>query len=84
MGADALDNIYHTEWLCQNNYDGIIHIKSSFCTPEIVSMGVINKICQKYGVPVNFFSFDANTSEVGLVTRLEAFVDMLEMSREHA
>lgn len=84
MGADATDNIYHTEWLCQNNYDGIIHIKSSFCTPEIASMGVINKICQKYGVPVNFFSFDANTSEVGIVTRLEAFVDMLEMRREHA
>lgn len=84
MGADATDNIYHTEWLCKNKYDGIIHIKSSFCTPEIASMNIINKICKEYDVPVTFFSFDANTSEVGIVTRLEAFIDMLEMRREHA
>ena len=30
MGADAADNIARTKYLCANNYDGIIHIKSSF------------------------------------------------------
>lgn len=79
MGADAADNICRTEYLCKNGYDGIIHIKSSFCTPEIGAMPIINKICNKYDVPVIFFSFDANTSEVGIKTRIEAFVDMLEM-----
>ena len=84
MGADALDNVYFTKWLCENKYDGIIHIKSSFCTPEISSMGIINKICKEYNVPIIFFSFSSNTSEVGIKTRLEAFYDMLEMRREHA
>lgn len=84
MGADALDNIYFTNWMCKNKFDGIIHIKSSFCTPEILSMGIINKICKENNVPVNFFSFDTNTSEVGIKTRIEAFVDMLEMRKKHA
>ena len=82
MGADATDNIIRTVQLCRLGYDGIIHIKSSFCTPEIGSMSIINKICKEYDVPVLFFSFDANTSKVGLQTRLEAFNDMIEMRKK--
>ncbi len=82
LGADALDNIYHTEYLCKKGYDGIVHIKSSFCTPEIGAMPLINKVAKDYDVPVIFFSFDTNTSKVGVETRIEAFVDMLKMKKE--
>lgn len=81
MGADALDNISRCIYLIDNKYDGIIHIKSSFCTPEIGAMSVINRICKEHDMPVLFFSFDSNTSEVGIKTRLEAFYDMLEMRK---
>lgn len=81
MGADASDNIARAKYLCCNHYDGIIHIKSSFCTPEIGAMPIINKICKEHSVPLLFFSFDASTSEVGIKTRLEAFYDMLEMRK---
>ena len=81
LGADALDNVYHTKYLCKKKYDGIVHIKSSFCTPEIGAMPLINDIAQKNNVPVIFFSFDTNTSKVGVETRIEAFVDMLKMKK---
>ena len=81
MGADASDNIARTLEMCKENYDGIIHIKSSFCTPEIGAMPIINKICEEYNVPIIFFSFDSSTSEVGIKTRLEAFYDMIEMRK---
>lgn len=81
MGADALDNIYYTKYLCENDYDGIIHMKSSFCTPEISAMPIINKVANEYKVPVIFFSMDLNSSETGIKTRLEAFYDMLQMRR---
>lgn len=83
MGADSHDNIARCKYLCENNYDGIIHIKSAFCTPEIGAMGIINKICKEHDVPIIFFSFDANTSEVGIKTRLEAFYDMIEMRKKN-
>ena len=82
MGADATDNIIRAVDMCRDGFDGIIHIKSSFCTPEIGSMGIINKVCSEYNVPVLFFSFDSNTSRVGLQTRLEAFNDMIEMRKK--
>lgn len=83
MGADAADNIARAKYLCLNHYDGVIHIKSSFCTPEIGAMPIINKVCNDYKVPVIFFSFDANTSETGIKTRLEAFHDMIEMRKNN-
>jgi len=83
MGADAADNIARTKELCKNGIDGIIHIKAFGCTPEIGAMPIINKVCNDYKVPVIFFSFDSNTSEVGIKTRLEAFKDMLEMRKNN-
>ena len=83
MGADASDNIYYTKYLIDNNYDGIIHIKSSFCTPEIGSMGIINKMCEDSSMPVIFLSMDSNTSKVGFETRIEAFLDMIEMRKSN-
>lgn len=81
MGADASDNVARTVDMCKDGFDGIIHIKSTFCTPEIGAMPIINKICKEYGVPILFMSFDVNTSETGIKTRLEAFYDMLEMRK---
>ena len=82
MGADASDNIARAKYLCEKDYDGIIHIKSSFCTPEIGAMPIISNIASTYQKPVLFFSFDSATSETGIKTRLEAFYDMLEMRKE--
>ncbi|MDD3453472.1 MAG: 2-hydroxyacyl-CoA dehydratase [Bacilli bacterium] len=83
MGADAADNIAHTKYLCDQKIDGIIHIKASFCTPEIGAMPIINKIAKEHDIPVLFFTFDANTSEVGIKTRLEAFHDMIERRKKN-
>ena len=77
MGADAADNICRTKYLCEQGYDGIIHIKSSFCTPEIGAMPIISKIADQYNVPVLFLTLDIHNGEEGIKTRLEAFYDML-------
>jgi len=81
LTADASNNIYWAECLCKQNFDGIIHIKSAFCTPEIGIIPILNKIANCYNIPIMYMSFDANTSEVGIKTRLEAFNDMIEMRR---
>lgn len=82
LGADALDNVGRMLFLCNEKYDGVIHIKSSFCTPEIGVMPILRKISNDYNMPILFFSFDTNTSKVGIETRLEAFYDMIEMRKK--
>lgn len=82
MGADALDNVGRMISLAEKKYDGVIHIKSSFCTPEIGVMPILRRIAKDYNIPLLFFSFDANTSKIGIETRLEAFYDMIEMRKQ--
>ena len=81
--SDGLDNIYRAKKLINEGYDGLIHIKPFGCTPEIGAIPIIKKVCSDYKMPIIFFSFDTQTSEEGIKTRLEAFYDMLKMNKEN-
>lgn len=82
IGADGTDSVARTLQLAKDGYDGMIHIKPFGCTPEVNSMVPIQKISRDYNIPVMFLSFDSQTSETGVKTRLEAFHDMLLMRKE--
>lgn len=77
LGADATESVALTLKLAKKKYDGIVHIKSFGCTPEISAIPILNNISNDYNIPVLYFSFDSQDNEVGINTRLEAFHDML-------
>ena len=81
IGADGTDSVAKCVYFAKNGYDGIIHLKPFGCTPEVNSIPICQKVSEDYGIPVLYFSFDSQTSETGVKTRLEAFYDMLEMKR---
>ena len=83
LGADGLDNIYRSIILSKKKYDGIIHTKPFGCTPEIAALPIIQKVCNDYKMPIIFFSFDEETSDEGINTRLEAFYDLIKMRRDN-
>ena len=76
-----MDNVYRSLYLIENHYDGIIHTKPFGCSPEITAIPIIDKVCKEYNMPIIYFSFDSETSEVGVKTRLEAFYDMLQAKK---
>ena len=78
LGADATESVSLSLSLANQNYDGIIHIKSFGCTPEINAMPILSKISSDYKIPIIYLSFDAQDNEVGINTRLEAFYDMIQ------
>ena len=78
IGADGMDNIYRAKYLIKNKYDAIIHIKPFGCTPEIGAIPIIDKICKEAKMPIVYFSFDSQTADEGIKTRLEALVDMVK------
>lgn len=82
IGADGMDNVYRSKLLINEGYDGLIHIKPFGCTPEIGAIPIIRKVCSDYKMPIIFFSFDSETSDTGIKTRLEAFYDMLKERKE--
>lgn len=82
LGADGTESVSHSVELCEKGFDGIIHIKPFGCTPEINAMPILQKISRDYNIPIIYFTFDMQTSETGIKTRLEAFYDMLTMKKE--
>ncbi|HHX73793.1 MAG TPA: hypothetical protein GX699_02675 [Firmicutes bacterium] len=82
MGITCSATISRALELAQKGYDGIIHLKSFGCTPEVDAMPVLQNISKDYQIPILFFSFDTQTSETGFKTRLEAFYDMLLMKKK--
>lgn len=77
LGATANFTIAETLMYARAGMDGIIQVKSFGCTPEIDAMPILQNISRDFKIPVLHFSFDSQTSETGVKTRLEAFYDMV-------
>lgn len=82
VGAHATKTIATVLELIHEGYDGFIHVKPFGCVPEVNAMSALHKISKDFKVPIIYFSFDSQTSETGVKTRLEAFYDMLKMKKE--
>ena len=77
MGPTSSLTLAAAKKYAQEGFDGVIHVKSAGCTPEIDCMPVLQRISSDYGMPILYLSFDSQTSDTGLDTRLEAFYDMI-------
>ena len=82
IGADGTESVAHTLELIDEGYDGVIHIKTFGCTPEINAMPILKKISDDFSFPIMFYTFDTLNSDTGFQTRVEAFIDMLEMKNK--
>ena len=81
MGPTSTANIWAAKNYAEKGFDGLVHIKSAGCTPEIDVMTVLQNISTDYRIPVLYLTYDSQTSDTGLDTRLEAFYDMINMRK---
>lgn len=82
IGADGTNSVADSKEFAENGYDGIIHVKPFGCTPEVNAMPMLQNIGKDYKIPIMYLSFDSQTSETGIKTRLEAFYDMIAMKKD--
>ena len=81
LGADGTESVYYTLKHCKSGIDGIIHLKSYGCVPEINAIPIINKICEEYHTPIIYLSFDGENNIANIDTKLEAFYEMIKQKR---
>lgn len=82
MGPTSTLTVAAAHKYAQEGFDGIIHAKSAGCTPEIDCVPVLQRVSEDFRIPVLYLTYDSQTSDTGLDTRLEAFYDMLAMKKE--
>ena len=71
-------------FLEQKNIDGIIHVSAFGCGLDSVTGELIERKIKRHGlIPYLSLTIDEHTGEAGVVTRLEAFIDMIRWRTEH-
>ena len=81
VGGEGQSTIGHIVLASENGMDGAIQVIPFTCMPEIVAEIISKKVSDDLNFPVLTLIYDEQTGEEGLVTRLDAFVDLLKMKK---
>ena len=82
VGSHGTESIARLHQMIKEGFDGAIHLKPFACMPEMNALPILHKMCSDHQFPLVSLSFDAHTAESGLMTRLEAFYDMIAYKRQ--
>lgn len=80
-GGEALRTVGESARFARDGLDGIVHVFPFTCMPENIALEALQAISAETGIPILSLSFDEHTSRTGLLTRLEAFTDMVQRSK---
>ena len=64
-------------WTEKKKVDGIIYVLAFACGPDSLIQVLIEHRARQHKLPLMSLTIDEHSGEAGMVTRLEAFVDML-------
>ena len=78
VGGDGWQSVGE-KVLHAGDWDGIVHLEPFGCVPEIMARNIMPSV--KNGLPVLNIIYDEHTGKAGMVSRLEAFVDMLNRNQ---
>jgi len=77
LGKRMLGGTFH--FLSRTDIKGIIHLASFGCGPDSLVGELLERHARRQrGTPFMLLTIDEHTGEAGVVTRLEAFLDMIE------
>lgn len=65
----------------QQGFDGLIQVFPFTCMPEVIAKNILPSVSETVNLPVLSLVFDEQSGEAGLLTRLEAYIDMLNYRR---
>jgi predicted nucleotide-binding protein (sugar kinase/HSP70/actin superfamily) len=83
FGGYGLYTIAHASRAKSYGYDGIIHVHSFSCMPEIIAKSFIKRISQIEGIPAMTIVVEEISSKELFHNRLEAFIDIIRAQKEN-
>ena len=81
VGGHGRRSIGATVEMAKQGFDGILHVFPFTCMPEVIAKNILHQTSNDHRIPVLSLAFDEQSAEAGVVTRLEAFVDLLTYRR---
>ncbi len=77
VGGEGQATVGHVVKFAEEGFDGIIQLLPFTCMPEIIAKSILPRVYKDLDIPVLTLVIDEQTGRAGIVTRLEAFMDLL-------
>jgi predicted nucleotide-binding protein (sugar kinase/HSP70/actin superfamily) len=77
-GGESIESVGKTIMFHRKGLDGVIHLMPFTCMPELVASTILERAKKDLNFPILSLVFDEQMSETNLITRLEAFIDMIQ------
>ncbi|MGI6343556.1 MAG: CoA protein activase [Bacillota bacterium] len=81
VGGHCLETLGFTADYALRGFAGAVQILPLTCMPEIIAETILPTVSSDYRIPVMTITLDEHSGEAGVITRLEAFLDMLRQRR---
>lgn len=83
VGGEDQNSVGQLLLAAQQGFDGVIHVHPFGCMPGTVVQPTMARAARDTGIAYLPLSLDEHSSEIGIVTRLEAFVSLIEKRRRN-
>jgi predicted nucleotide-binding protein (sugar kinase/HSP70/actin superfamily) len=81
VGGEGQPTVGNVILAAEKGFDGAIQVVPFTCMPEIVAETINKRVSEDLDFPVLTLIYDEQTGEEGLITRLEAFTDLLKSKK---
>ncbi len=81
VGGHGQETIGGAVDFARHGFDGVIHLLPLTCMPEIVAASILPQVSKSLQIPVMTLYVDEQAGEAGLLTRLEAFIDLIDREK---
>ncbi|MGI5836660.1 MAG: CoA protein activase [Chloroflexota bacterium] len=81
VSGDAIFTIGETILHHKDGFDGIVHLLPFTCMPEIIAQSIMPQVTKNHEIPVLSVVLDEQMGRAGFITRIEAFVDLMQRRR---
>jgi len=82
VGGHGLETVGSTIIYAEKGFDGVIQLLPFTCMPEIIAQSILPRVSADLNMPVMTLIVDEQSGEAGIITRLEAFIDLLSRKKE--
>lgn len=83
VGGEGLPSVGHTVIYAKEGFDGVLHLFPFTCMPDIIAKSILPQVSRDLDIPTVSFVIDEQTGKAGVLTRLEAFIDLLASRKDH-
>lgn len=78
VSGDGVNYLGETVLLGHEGFAGVVHVMPFTCMPEVIAQNILPRVIEQHHMPVLNVVLDEQMGKAGLVTRVEAFVDLIQ------